>query len=68
MRAHVFSPYAEIQLNGNFEFYGMINANSIDAIGTADIYSDEIESGFSTPTTSLSDFNYRLSRIQQRYR
>ena len=67
MRAHLFSPYTSIKINGNFAFYGKINATALDIIGTADLYSDEVNSLTAVPITT-ADLNLRVTKITQRYR
>ena len=74
MRAHVYAPYADIKINGNFSFYGGINAKEINTVGTANLYSDEIEHNFTaTSTTTVNtlgdpEMNFVVTKINQRYR
>lgn len=65
MRAHVYAPRAAISLSGNFAFYGKINALSMNSTGTADIYSDEVNTG---GPQSSADLNLRVTKVTQRYR
>ena len=74
MRAHLYAPYADIKINGNFSFYGGINAKEINTVGTANLYSDEIEHNFTaTSTTTVNtlgnpEMNFVVTKINQRYR
>ncbi|MCB0339191.1 MAG: hypothetical protein KDD53_06290 [Bdellovibrionales bacterium] len=62
--AVVISPNADIDVQGNFNFYGGIFAKSIDVSGNALFNYDEGIGG----TPVLSDMNFAVKKASQRYR
>ncbi|MDD2942499.1 MAG: hypothetical protein PHC51_05960 [bacterium] len=64
MNAHIIAPNAEVQVNGNFNFYGGIKAKILNILGVAHLGYDEAL-GMSL---GISDINFTLKKASQRYR
>lgn len=64
---HAFfdAPYADLTLNGNFNYYGGMTAKNLNMKGNASFFYDEANGG-STPV--LSDMNFAIRKASQRYR
>jgi hypothetical protein len=62
--AFIVAPSAQVEVNGNFIFYGSIKATALDIRGAARPYADE--AAVSTPV--LSDARFSLKKASQRYR
>lgn len=62
------APSANINLNGNFIYYGGIKAQNLSATGSAIFNTDEDGCGGTTTTTALSDIGFSLRKASQRYR
>lgn len=64
---HTFfdAPYADVTLNGNFNYYGGVTSKTLDIKGNASFYYDEANGG-SAP--ALSDMNFAIRKASQRYR
>ncbi len=66
IRAHLYAPFARIYANGNFQFYGKVNALEFKSSGTADLFSDEVNS--SSTASPAQDLAFANTRISQRFR
>lgn len=64
---HTFfdAPYADVVINGNFNYYGGVSAKTLVVKGNAGVYYDETNGG-TIPV--LSDMNFSLRKASQRYR
>ena len=65
MRAHFYAPFSTVTVNGNFELYGKINALAISSTGTADLFSDEVNTA---TTLATSDVNFTVRKMSRRLR
>ncbi|MCB0352770.1 MAG: hypothetical protein KDD64_04570 [Bdellovibrionales bacterium] len=64
LNAMVYSPLANVDVQGNFNFYGGIFAKTLDVSGSARINYDEALGAVPV----LSDLNFTLKKASQRYR
>jgi hypothetical protein len=63
MRSFLVAPYAAVDVQGSFEYYGGIKATALTFTGSGDIHYDE-----SGNITTLSDVQYRLRNMENHYR
>jgi hypothetical protein len=63
MGAFLVAPYADVSVQGTFDYYGGMLAKSLTATGTGGMHYDE-----SGNITTLSDIQYRIRNVGQYYR
>ena len=64
MSAVLYSPYAQVNVLGTFDYFGVLHALALDVGGTATL--NEQEGVFSS--TPPNDLTFKLKKTSQRYR